>query len=122
MYMITVSLVMLNMLIAKMGSTYDRIAQRAELEWLLERARVLCSIENELSPAERQKLHELYCVKDDQGTSCFQVHDHDPDYWLRMQKRKAPAYSVLDQIALLLGLQPTPGKAPSHAVVQTARF
>ena len=87
-YMITVSLVMLNMLIAKMGSTYDRISQQSELEWLLERGRVLSSIEHEMSAAELAKCRELYWVKDENGTDCFQVKDHDPEHWVRMQEKK----------------------------------
>ena len=42
-YCIMVTLVMMNLLIARMGDTYNRISESAELEWLLQRARVVWS-------------------------------------------------------------------------------
>ena len=71
-YLTMMVLVMLNMLIAKMGTTYDCIANRSELEWVLERARLLNSIENEMGPEERARTRKLYYVMD-QGEACFQV-------------------------------------------------
>ena len=35
-YLLIVTLVLMNMLIAKMGDTYNRISEIAELEWLLQ--------------------------------------------------------------------------------------
>ena len=70
-YLLTMVLVMLNMLIAKMGSTYDRITERSELEWLLERARMLLVIEHEMSPEELERMHDLYWVKDRTGVYEF---------------------------------------------------
>ena len=84
-YLITVTLVMMNLLIAKMGETYNRIAEHSEVEWILERARVLSSIEAEMTPSERESVHGSYWVKDRYGRNCFQVQDYDPSYWSRVE-------------------------------------
>ena len=58
-----VTLVMLNMLIAKLGDTYERIAEQSEQEWMLERARMLKSIENEMTPLQYKSVQSKYLVK-----------------------------------------------------------
>ena len=44
-----------NLLIAMMGDTYSKVVDEARMIWQLEQARILFSIENEMSPAEREK-------------------------------------------------------------------
>jgi len=53
-YISLLSLVLVNMLIAKMGDTYSKIAEQAEKRWSLERARLVIDIERSMS--EKQKL------------------------------------------------------------------
>ena len=57
------------------GDTYNRIAGHAELEWILERARVLRSMENEMTSKEREQMQTLYWVQDSNGRPCFQVQE-----------------------------------------------
>ena len=82
-YLIVVVLVMMNLLMAKMGDTYQKISDAAERAWALERARVLYSIENELDEKERADLHEIYVVYDQgqSGVPCFLLQEVDMDFW-----------------------------------------
>ena len=82
-YLITVVLVMLNLLIAKMGATYNRIAEQSEREWVLERARMLSSMENEMSPEELRMVRGRYWVKDKFGNYGFQILETKLDNWTK---------------------------------------
>eukprot|EP00931_Biecheleriopsis_adriatica_P038633 TRINITY_DN22101_c0_g1_i1.p1 TRINITY_DN22101_c0_g1~~TRINITY_DN22101_c0_g1_i1.p1 ORF type:complete len:507 (+),score=60.78 TRINITY_DN22101_c0_g1_i1:308-1828(+) len=53
-YSILVTILLLNILIAMMNDTYNKVSGMAEQQWRLERARIIMSIESELSPQERQ--------------------------------------------------------------------
>ena len=75
-YLTMVVLVMLNLLIAKMGATYNRITERSELEWQLERARILECIEAEEGCADLEELHNLYWTKNSSGAHCFKIIHH----------------------------------------------
>ncbi|KAJ1487895.1 hypothetical protein T484DRAFT_1784880, partial [Baffinella frigidus] len=44
-----VSLVLVNLFIAMMSSTYDRVNQQSTLEWNLVRARIITNLDRELS-------------------------------------------------------------------------
>jgi len=52
-YVILLSVVLVNMLIAKMGDTYSKISQEAELRWRLEMARMVLSLEKTMNENER---------------------------------------------------------------------
>lgn len=52
-FIVVVSILLLNLLIAMMGDTYARISQEADKRWHLEWARIIFSVENEMSEAER---------------------------------------------------------------------
>ena len=53
-YISLLSLVLVNMLIAKMGDTYSKIAEQAEKRWNLERARLVIDIERSMSATEKE--------------------------------------------------------------------
>lgn len=52
-YIVVISVMLLNLLIAMMGDTYSKICEDARMIWQLERARILFSIETEMSTEER---------------------------------------------------------------------
>ena len=80
-YLIMVTLIMMNLLLARMGDTYNRISEQAELEWLLQRARVVRGIENEMTDEEREAVWNQFLVQDRSGRLCFQVQEVNAEYW-----------------------------------------
>jgi len=79
-YVILVTILLLNLLIAMMGDTYGRIIDDADKKWRLERARAVCSIEAELSPEERdQSINKYWTVVDDQRY--LQVQEVNDDHF-----------------------------------------
>eukprot|EP00669_Euglena_mutabilis_P003472 TRINITY_DN14434_c0_g1_i1.p1 TRINITY_DN14434_c0_g1~~TRINITY_DN14434_c0_g1_i1.p1 ORF type:complete len:411 (-),score=190.05 TRINITY_DN14434_c0_g1_i1:195-1427(-) len=55
-YIVLVTILLVNLLIAMMGSTYATISDDADKQWLLEWARIIYSLEQEMSPEEKEKL------------------------------------------------------------------
>ncbi|CAF1293695.1 unnamed protein product [Adineta ricciae] len=53
-YVVVVSILLLNLLIAMMGDTYGKVIESATQIWHLERARIVSAIENEMSIDERK--------------------------------------------------------------------
>jgi hypothetical protein len=51
-FVIVVSIMLLNILIAMMGETYGTVVEEADKQWALERARIMYSIQNELTLGE----------------------------------------------------------------------
>ena len=45
-----------------MGDTYGRINEDAEIQWQLQRCRVIFAILNEMSPLERKKLNYFVTI------------------------------------------------------------
>jgi hypothetical protein len=60
-YVVVVTILLLNLLIAMMGSTYNKINEAAEMQWHLERARIVFAIEHEMGEEERQRKSNKYC-------------------------------------------------------------
>src|SRR5206468_2711230 len=52
-YVITITILLLNLLIAMMQDTYEKINKAAEMQWHLERARIVFAIESEMSLDEK---------------------------------------------------------------------
>eukprot|EP00667_Euglena_gracilis_P003822 EG_transcript_3837 len=61
-YIIFVNIMLINLLIAMMGNTYDAINETAELRWYIERANIMSSFEGELSLEEMQARRSKYAV------------------------------------------------------------
>eukprot|EP01046_Picozoa_sp_COSAG06_P014978 COSAG06_NODE_946_length_11363_cov_6.766602_4_plen_312_part_00 len=61
-YTVLVTIVMLNLLIALMGGSYERVAETAELETLKQRAELILQFERMMTKAEQkdQRLHPTY--------------------------------------------------------------
>jgi hypothetical protein len=52
---VTITLLLLNLFIATMGSTFEIINEQSEKQWHLERARIIFAIEREMTSAERHE-------------------------------------------------------------------
>lgn len=59
-YVVTITILLLNLLIAMMGDTFEKINEAAEMQWHLERARIVFALENEMSREERQDPNNKY--------------------------------------------------------------
>jgi transient receptor potential cation channel subfamily V protein 5 len=59
-YVVTITILLLNLLIAMMGDTYEKITESSEMQWRLERARIIFAIENEMSSTERDDPNNKY--------------------------------------------------------------
>ena len=79
-YVVTITILLLNLLIAMMGDTYEKINESAEKSWHLERARIIYAIESEMSPEER--LEYKYWTEID-GRRYMQVLEFDPTHFKR---------------------------------------
>ena len=79
-YVMLLSVVLVNMLIAKMGDTYGRISDQAEHRWLLEKARMVLSIEESMSEEERLLDSNTYWINVD-GDRYLQVEEVDEKHY-----------------------------------------
>lgn len=75
-YIVIVSILLLNLLIAMMGDTYGRIEKDAENQWTLERTRIIFSIEREMNAEERANPKNKYYVDID-GARYMQILDNE---------------------------------------------
>ncbi|CAF4952987.1 unnamed protein product, partial [Rotaria sp. Silwood1] len=71
-YVVVISILLLNLLIAMMGDTYTDVKKRAKKLWHLERARIALNIESRMSTSKRQLNINKYWV-DVQGERYLQV-------------------------------------------------
>ena len=81
------------MLVAKMGDTYAKISEQAELRWRLEVARMVLSMERSMSEEERKEESNKYWVIMDGGRRYLQVEEEDTEHWnkaavLRQEKNQ----------------------------------
>lgn len=76
MFVVIVAVLMINLLIAMMGSTYELIEENALLRWRMERARIISRIEQEMSENERQDDPNKYYVEL-QDKRFLQVYDKE---------------------------------------------
>ncbi|CAF3390913.1 unnamed protein product [Rotaria socialis] len=77
-YVVVVSILLLNLLIAMMGDTYGNIIEGATQIWHLEQARIVFAIENEMSADERMLNENKYWTTID-GKRYLQVEEVDKD-------------------------------------------
>jgi len=92
-YVVLLSVVLVNMLVAKMGDTYAKISEQAELRWRLEVARMVLSMERSMSEEERKEESNKYWVIMDGGRRYLQVEEEDTEHWnkaavLRQEKNQ----------------------------------
>lgn len=88
-YIVVVSICLLNLLIAMMGDTYTKVSTNAENKWRLERARVIMSIENEMTMADRQHPRNKYFVQI--GLERFiHIYDNDEKHFAQVVTTEGP--------------------------------
>jgi len=86
-YVVVITILLLNLLIAMMGDTYEKINEAAEMQWHLERARIVFAIENEMSSSEREDPANKYWTMVD-GTRFLQVLEVDEDFWNKQEAER----------------------------------
>lgn len=79
-YVVTITILLLNLLIAMMGDTYEKINESAEMQWHLERARIIFAIENEMTSEERSDVENKYWTSID-GKRFLQVLEVNPNHF-----------------------------------------
>ncbi|OQR82496.1 transient receptor potential cation channel subfamily V member 6 [Achlya hypogyna] len=62
-YLVVVVIVLVNMLIAMMGNTYDNILEASEQRWYAERVNIMCSMEQSLNPHRIRENRKKYAVE-----------------------------------------------------------
>ena len=78
-YVVIVVILLLNLLVAEMGDTYSKGIDHADRSWLLERARIIFSIEYELSEEERLEPANRYWITI-AGKRYIQVEEIDEEW------------------------------------------
>eukprot|EP00756_Hemistasia_phaeocysticola_P007613 Hpha_TRINITY_DN14334_c0_g1::TRINITY_DN14334_c0_g1_i2::g.86661::m.86661/K04974/TRPV5; transient receptor potential cation channel subfamily V member 5 len=71
-YVVIVTILLVNLLIAMMSTTYGDIQEESDVIWNLERSRLCLSLENELDPAERSAPGNKYWTVVD-GRRCYML-------------------------------------------------
>ena len=79
-YVVLLSVVLVNMLVAKMGDTYTKISDDAQLRWRLEVARMVLSMEKSMSEKERKEEINKYWVTTEEHRY-LQVEEEDQKHW-----------------------------------------
>eukprot|EP01126_Amoeba_proteus_P057560 TRINITY_DN7331_c0_g3_i7.p1 TRINITY_DN7331_c0_g3~~TRINITY_DN7331_c0_g3_i7.p1 ORF type:complete len:400 (+),score=69.62 TRINITY_DN7331_c0_g3_i7:494-1693(+) len=77
-YVLVVTIMLLNILVAMMGSTFNAIYDDADKEWQIQWAKIIFSIENELTDEERMA-NKYWCEID--GKRYLQIEDFDPSHY-----------------------------------------
>ncbi len=98
-YVVVVTILLLNLLIAMMGDTYGNVIEGATELWHLERARIVFAIENEMSTKERNEDANKYWTTVD-GERYLQVQEVNADHF---RDKKFSAAAGGGDVRLLLG-------------------
>jgi len=69
-YVIMVTIVLINILIAMLNDSYESVSKTSRARWLFERARIITSLESEMSLEARRQQHFKYWVAADTSQSC----------------------------------------------------
>jgi len=80
-----VSLVLINLLIAMMSSTYEGINQGAKRQWNLVRARIITNLDKEMSAAERRRDCNNYWENESEGRFMTFTTSENRDKYLNGQ-------------------------------------
>ena len=87
-YTVLIAVMLLNLLIAMMGDTYSRIREDARLIWRLEQARIIFSIETEMTEADWAVASNQYWTEIG-GQRFVQVYEVDQDHFASFDKGAA---------------------------------
>ncbi|CAF0946381.1 unnamed protein product, partial [Didymodactylos carnosus] len=86
-YVVVVTILLLNLLIAMMGDTYGNVIEGATQIWHLERARIVYAIENEMSTEARNLETNKYWTNVE-GERYLQVEEVDDEHFRPHKKKK----------------------------------
>jgi ankyrin repeat protein len=86
-YVVTITILLLNLLIAMMGDTYEKINESSTSQWHLERARIIFAIENEMTSEERNSTENKYWTSV-KGERFLQVLEVNPDHFKSEKSKK----------------------------------
>jgi hypothetical protein len=79
-YVVVAGVLLINLFVAMMSSTYDSVMREAEHRWQLERARIIDSIEGEMTLAQRlSKVNKFWAEYN--GSAYLQVMKVDEEYY-----------------------------------------
>ena len=86
-YVILLSVILVNMLVAKMGDTYAKISDEAEARWRLELARMVLSMERSMTEEERRIGENMYWITLDKKRY-LQVEEEEEDFWIKAATKR----------------------------------
>jgi hypothetical protein len=95
-YVVIVVILLLNLLVAEMGDTYSKGIDHADRSWLLERARIIFSIEHELSEEERLEEVNRYWITIG-GKRFIQVEEIDEN-WGKDEEERDQMQDIMQQL------------------------
>jgi hypothetical protein len=93
-YIVTLTIMLLNLLIAMMGDTFNSTKEDADKVWHMSYAQIITSLESEMSQSELQKEEIRYWLEDN-GSKYLQVEEVDPDYYLPKKKKEISAAELM---------------------------
>jgi len=88
-YVMVVTILLLNLLVAMMGSTFSKTLENADKEWQLERARMMFGIENEMTDAQLMSEENKYWRDDIRpNKKVILVLKPNENYWTKEEKEE----------------------------------
>ncbi|CAF2968451.1 unnamed protein product [Rotaria sp. Silwood2] len=100
-YVIVVTILLLNLLIAMMGDTYGNVIEGATHIWHLERARIVFAIENEMSTDERMLDENKYWTNVDGKRYLQIIRTKIEDHYLTKQHQHAVLNALRQRLSQL---------------------
>jgi len=93
-YVVLVTILLLNLLIAMMANTYNQVESRSNLEWLLAYAQIITEIEREMRRKSLSEEQVKYWVMY-KGARYMLCQEEDPQYFLRETQEEKEQKAVL---------------------------
>jgi len=93
-YLVIVTVILINLLIAMMANTYNQVEARSNLEWLLAYAQIITEIEKEMSRGALLGDRVKYWVNF-KGARYMLCQEEDPQYFLRESQEDKDRKAVL---------------------------
>eukprot|EP00667_Euglena_gracilis_P026675 EG_transcript_32319 len=116
--MVLVLILLINLLIAMMSNTFNRVDNNAEWRWYIERANIMASFEASLTAREMEFCRRKYAVPlggtaDDEFADLYlQVKIVNPQWKLQSSKANDSPRSAASSNAVLQRTRPAPMAMP----------
>jgi len=91
-YIVTLTIMLLNLLIAMMGDTFNSTKDEADKVWHMSYAQIIVSLESEMSESDLQKEEIRYWLEED-GNKYLQMEEIDPEHYRGKKKRSHFCFS-----------------------------